>query len=33
MQDNIQLQPKKLTSWKNEPTIEVLKRDFEASKH
>lgn len=32
MQDNIQLQPKKLTSWKNEPTIEVLKRDFEASK-
>ena len=32
MQDNSQLQPKKLTSWKNEPTIEVLKRDFEASK-
>ena len=32
MQDNTQLQPKKLTSWKNEPTIEVLKRDFEASK-
>lgn len=32
MQDNNQLQPKKLTSWKNEPTIEILKRDFEASK-
>ena len=32
MQDINQLQPKKLTSWKNEPTIEVLKRDFEASK-
>lgn len=32
MQDNSQLQPKKLTSWKNEPSIEVLKRDFEASK-
>ena len=32
MQDNTQLQSKKLTSWKNEPTIEVLKRDFEASK-
>ena len=32
MQDNSQLQPKKLTSWKNEPTIEILKRDFEASK-
>ena len=32
MQDNSQLQPKKLTSWKNEPTIEVLRRDFEASK-
>lgn len=32
MQDNTQLQPKKLTSWKNEPTIEILKRDFEASK-
>lgn len=32
MQDNSQSQPKKLTSWKNEPTIEVLKRDFEASK-
>ena len=32
MQDNSQLQPKKLTLWKNEPTIEVLKRDFEASK-
>lgn len=32
MRDISQLQPKKLTSWKNEPTIEVLKRDFEASK-
>ncbi len=27
MEDHTHLQPKKLTSWKNEPTIEVLKRE------
>ena len=32
MIDNDLMQPKKITSWENEPTVEVLKRDLEASK-
>mgnify|MGYP007068180610 CR=1 FL=1 len=32
MTDNDLMQPKKITDWENEPTVEVLKRDLEASK-